>query len=71
MSISPYDRAFIALEIAEAEVIRLYGISIFQSKAPDWKWPLLEEKRPTCSAVQAYFEALEVYEILQKEDLNN
>jgi hypothetical protein len=67
MSLSPFDQAFIVLENAEAAVIQLHGFSIFRSNPPHWNWPLLEEKRTTCPTAQAYFKALEAYEILEKE----
>jgi hypothetical protein len=67
MSLSPFDQAFIVLENAETAVIQLHGISIFRSNPPHWNWPDLEKKSKTCPTVQAYFKALEAYEILEKE----
>jgi len=67
MSLTSFEKANIALEIAQDEVIRLHGVGIFKGIPPHYAWTRLDEKRPTCPAVQAYFEALADYEELEKE----
>ena len=67
MSLTSFEKAHIALGIAQDEVIRLHGVGIFKAIPPHYAWTRLDEKRATCSAVQAYFEALAEYEDLEKE----
>jgi hypothetical protein len=61
--------AFIALGNAENAVIREYGLTVFNtSKETNWERTHLH-KLKDCKIVQAYFKALEVYDICEQEYL--